>query len=82
MGGSPEDRKVAVAAAKALAKWVGYITSEQGAWETGVKIYGLPTGFVGRAADLSSRGSRGRQRSEPGMVAAKKKRFHPCRMCR
>ena len=48
-----KDREVAAAAAKALAKWVVYITSEQGAWETGVQVYGLPTGFVGLAiADL------------------------------
>ena len=33
--------------------WVDYILSEKGAWETGVMVYGLPTGFVGLAlADL------------------------------
>lgn len=48
-----KDRKVAALASKALAKWVGYITSKQGAWETGVNMYGLPTGFAGLAiADL------------------------------
>ncbi len=48
-----KDRKVAASAAKALEKWVDYILTEHGAWETGVNIYGLPTGFVGLAvADL------------------------------
>ena len=43
----------AAKAKAALAKWVAYITSERGGWETGVRIYGLPTGFVGLAiADL------------------------------
>jgi hypothetical protein len=33
--------------------WVDYILTEKGAWETGVMVYGLPTGFVGLAlADL------------------------------
>ena len=48
-----KDREVAAAATAALSKWIDYITSEHGAWETGVAVYGLPTGFVGLAvADL------------------------------
>jgi hypothetical protein len=47
------DGDVAAAAKAALAKWVSYITTKEGAWETGVQIYGLPTSFVGLAvADL------------------------------
>ena len=47
------DGNISVAAKAAVSKWVSYITSPHGSWETGVNIYGLPTGFVGLAiADL------------------------------
>lgn len=44
---------VATQAQASLTRWVDYITSAEGALETGVNIYALPTSFVGLAvADL------------------------------
>jgi hypothetical protein len=48
-----EPHPIAARAQQGLDKWVDYILTEQGAWETGLNVYGLPTGFVGLAvADL------------------------------
>lgn len=47
------DPATAAAASRGVDAWVDYILTERGAWETGVMVYGLPTGFVGLAvADL------------------------------
>ena len=34
----------------AVDKWVQYILDERGAWETGVRVFALPTSFVALAA--------------------------------